>query len=95
LNCQKDFAIATQLLRCSTTIGANIEEATAGISRKDFASKMSIASKEAGESRYWLRLISQSNLVRNADISDLLTDIEELIKMLTKIVKTTQQEPPI
>jgi len=94
LNCQKDFAIATQLLKCSTSIGANVEEATAGFSRKDFASKMSIASKEARESRYWLRLISESNLVKNADISNLLTDIEEIIKMLTKIVKTTQQEYP-
>jgi four helix bundle protein len=95
LNSQKDYAIATQLLRCSTSIGANIEEATAGVSRKDFALKMSIASKEARESRYWLRLIIESDLVKNTDIPDLLTDIEEIIKMLTKIVKTTQQDSPM
>ena len=63
LTCQKEFVISNQFLRCSTSIGANIEEATAGSSRKDFAAKMSIASKEVRESRYWLRLIAESNLV--------------------------------
>jgi four helix bundle protein len=55
---------------------------------------MAIASKEARESRYWLRLIFESKLVNKVDHPELLTEVEEIIKMLTKIVKTTQTEPP-
>ncbi len=89
---QNEYIISKQLLKCSTSIGANIEEATAGSSRKDFCSKMAIASKEAREARYWLRLISDSNLVEGFDFSELLSEIEEIIRILTKIVKTTQLE---
>jgi four helix bundle protein len=89
---QKEYVISNQLLRSSTSIGANIEEAQAGISRKDFAAKMAIASKEARESRYWLRLLSDSGLIKDYDFTDLLTEIDEIVKMLTKIVKTTQLE---
>jgi four helix bundle protein len=92
---QREFIISKQLLRCSTSIGANIEEATAGSSRKDFVSKMAIASKEARESRYWLRLLSDSNMVDNFDYSPLLSEIDEIIRILTKIVKTTQLDQQI
>ena len=89
---QREFVISRQLLKSSTSIGANIEEATAGFSRRDFSAKMAIASKEARETRYWLRLISDSNLVKDYNFVTLLTEIEEIIKMLTKIVKTSQHE---
>jgi len=90
----KEYVISNQLLKCSTSIGANIQEATAGSSRKDFASKMAIASKEARESRYWIRLIADSGIVKNFDFSELKSEIDEIVKMLTKIVKTTQQDSP-
>jgi four helix bundle protein len=89
---QKEYVISNQLLRCSTSIGANIEEATAGMSRKDFAAKMAIASKEARECRYWLRLLSDSKMVKDFEYAELLNEIEEIVKILTKIVKTTQLE---
>ena len=54
---QNEFVLSKQLLRSGTSIGANVEEALAGQSRADFLSKMSIASKEARETHYWLRLI--------------------------------------
>ena len=54
---QNEYVLSKQLLRSGTSIGANIEEATAGISKKDFIAKMSISSKEARETRYWLKLI--------------------------------------
>jgi len=57
---QSEFILSKQLLRSGTSIGANVEEAIAGQSRKDFISKMSIASKEARETNYWLRLIRDS-----------------------------------
>lgn len=86
-----EHIIARQLLRCGTSIGANIEEALAGYSKKDFASKMSIASKEARETSYWLRLIQKSNLL-DFPIDDLLLKVDELIKILTSIVKTVQSK---
>ena len=86
---QKEFDISRQLLRSGTSIGANIEEALAGYSDKDFAAKMSISSKEARETRYWLKLIDESQHFK-IEVSSLLKDCEELIKMLTAIVKTVQ-----
>ena len=66
-----------------------MEEATAAISKKDFTNKMSIASKEARETRYWLKLLQESQLV-NRDYGTYLKEIEEIINILTAIVKTAQ-----
>ena len=62
---QHEYVISKQLLRSGTSIGANIEEATAAESRADFIHKMKIAMKEARETHYWLRLIDQSALIEN------------------------------
>ena len=83
-----EFVISRQLLRCGTSIGANIEEATAAQSRRDFLAKMAIAGKEARETRYWLRLLQESQLV-SIDVSAELAAVNELVRMLTAIVKTT------
>ena len=88
---EKEFIISKQLLRSGTSIGANVEEATAAISRKDFAFKMSISSKEARETRYWLRLLESSNL-SNVQVDELLEEIEQIISILTAIVKTAQEK---
>jgi four helix bundle protein len=85
-----EYVFADQLLRSSTSIGANVAEAGAGQSKKDFISKMAIASKEARESRYWLRLIHKANL-SDLDLKEYLEEIEQIIKILTKIVKTSQE----
>lgn len=61
---QNEFIISKQLLRSGTSIGANIEEATAVQSKKDFLHKMSIASKEARETSYWLRLLKDGDLIK-------------------------------
>jgi four helix bundle protein len=90
LSAQNEFVLSKQLLRSGTSIGANVEEALAAQSRRDFLSKMSIASKEARETRYWLRLMSASH-IGNQDYSSLLKDAEELVKLLTTIVKTTEK----
>jgi four helix bundle protein len=90
LQTRNEFVISKQLLRSGTSIGANIEEATAGQSRKDFASKMAISSKEARETYYWLRLLRDSNMVGELDFSKLVNDCEEIIRILTAIVKTVQ-----
>jgi four helix bundle protein len=79
-----------QLLRSATSIGANVNEASAGQSKRDFITKMSIASKEARETAYWLRLLSESQWY-TADLSDHVRESNEILKILTKIVKTSQE----
>jgi four helix bundle protein len=86
----REYDLSQQLLRSGTSIGANVEEATAAQSRSDFLSKMSIASKEARETRYWLRLWKESRPVE-IDLTQALDHVEELIRILTSIVKTTKE----
>ena len=86
---EKEFVISKQLLRSGTSIGANVEENLAGQTKKDFIAKMSIASKESRETSYWLRLLQASNLV-NLTYEKYLSEINEIINILTAIVKTSQ-----
>jgi len=88
---QNEFILSKQIVRAGTSIGANVEEATAAQSRKDFISKMSISSKEARETNYWLRLLRDSNLCEGIDYNESIKESEEIIKILTSIVKTTQK----
>jgi four helix bundle protein len=86
----KEYVISKQFLRSATSIGANVVEALAGQSRKDFLSKMSIASKEARETFYWLQLLKFSDLVKiNVEVN--LNKCDEIIRLLTAIVKTTKE----
>ena len=87
----KEFILSQQVLKSGTSIGANVEEALAGVSRADFVAKMGIASKEARETHYWLRLLRDSNTTSPDKIDPLLIKAEELLRLLTAIVKTTQQ----
>lgn len=89
LNAEKEFIISKQLLRCGTSIGANIQEATAAFSKKDFIHKMSISSKEARETKYWLQLLKKSDLT-NINVKNHLKEVEDLVNILTKIIKTAQ-----
>ena len=89
---QNEFILSKQLVRAGTSIGANTEEATAAQSRKDFISKMSISSKEARETNYWLRLLRDSQLCKGIDFTDLIKESEEIIAILTSIVKTSQKK---
>ncbi len=85
-----EFVLSKQLLKSGTSIGANISEALAGQSKKDFIAKVSIASKEARESLYWLELIEYGGFAEQYDITIIKERNIELIKMLTAIVKTSQ-----
>jgi len=86
----KQFEISGQLFRSGTSIGANVEEALAGHSRKDFLHKMAIASKEARETNYWLRLLRDTEIISNSLSQPIIEESEELIKILASIVKTGQ-----
>ena len=87
---KREYILSRQLLKSGTSIGANVEEATAAQSKRDFISKMSIASKEARETRYWLRLLDKSKLVE-LDYSPYLDSIGHIINIITKIVKTSSE----
>ncbi len=86
---QREYVLSKQLLRSATSIGANVEEASGGQSRKDFLAKMYIAYKEARETKYWLRLLEKSKLV-NIDLTNELIYADEIIRILSSIVKTTE-----
>ncbi len=88
-NEQREYVLSKQLLRSGTSIGANIEEALAAGSKKDFTYKMTIASKEARESFYWIRLLIDSNYLDKERNNHLLKKSEELVKILTSIVKSS------
>lgn len=87
---QKEFVLSKQLLRSGTSIGANVEEAIAAISKKEFVSKMSIANKEARETKYWLRLLQKSALT-NIVVENELREVNDIVNILTKIIKTSQE----
>ena len=88
---QNEYVLSRQLVRSGTSIGANIEEAIAAQSRKDFISKMAIASKEARETNYWLRLLRDTSILKDIEIDKLLADSEKLVRIITSIVKTSNQ----
>lgn len=88
---RREFVLSKQVLRAGTSIGANVEEAIAGQSRRDFAAKMAIASKEARECEYWLRLLRDSGTAPRTTIDPLLSDCDELIRLLTSIVKSASR----
>lgn len=92
---RKEFVLSKQLLRAGTSIGANVQEAQAAQSRKDFASKMAIASKEARETLYWLRLLAESGFFEEyKPLDDMHMEIRVIINVITNIVKTTTDKNP-
>ena len=89
---KKEFILSKQSLRSGTSIGANINEAQAGQSKKDFIAKMSISSKEARETKYWLDLLVETGYLNSSDphVQSLLDESLELVKILTRIIKSSQ-----
>ena len=85
---KQEFVMSKQLLRCGTSIGANIAEAECAISKKDFANKMHIAYKECSETLYWLELLFDTDFLDEKQFSDIYKDCKELVKMLASITKT-------
>jgi four helix bundle protein len=83
---KREYTIANQLWRSATSVGANIEEAVAAFSRTDFTYRLVISLKEARETRYWLRLLRDVRLIENVDTQ--LLEIESIINLLTRIIKT-------
>lgn len=83
--------LGRQLIKSGTSIGANVEEATGAFSKDDFIFKMNISLKEARETNYWLRLLCDSGIIKEADIKDTLKESENLKNILSAIVKTSRE----
>jgi four helix bundle protein len=88
---KKEYTLSKQILRSGTSIGANIREGLEAQSRKDFISKLSISLKEAAETEYWLELFVATDILEEEKTTSMLNDIQELIKILTSIIKTTKR----
>ena len=86
---KKEFVLSKQILRSGTSIGANINEAQQGQSKKDFLMKMNIALKECTETKYWIELLSATDYINQEQKESIIKDCIEIEKMLTSIVKTT------
>jgi len=87
---KKEYVISRQFLRSGTSIGANSEEAIGGQSKADFISKISIAYKEARETKYWIRLLKATNYFDESQADSLLFDLDELLKIIGKIQITSK-----
>lgn len=82
--------LAGQILRSGSSIGANVEEAQAGQSKADFISKLSIACKEARETRYWLRLLTATDVISENKLSALTDEANQLTAILITIINNTR-----
>lgn len=87
---QNEYVLTKSLLKSGTSIGANVAESSVAQTKKDFITKMPIATKEARETKYWLKLLSESKIIE-INLNDYLADIDEIIKILTSIVKSSQE----
>jgi four helix bundle protein len=88
---KKEYVMAKQVLRSGTSIGANISESIFAQSRMDFVSKMSIALKEANETRYWLDLLVETGYIEIAHYDSITDDISKIIGTLVNIINSTKK----
>ena len=88
---KKEFIMTKQLLRCGTSIGANIAESQQAQSRPDFISKLNIALKESYETNYWLRLLYETQYLSQEQFDSVVADCSELERLLISIIKTAKQ----
>ena len=88
---KKEFVLSKQILRSGTSIGANIHEAVASESKKDFVHKLGIAVKEARETSYWLNLLKDSDYITKDEFNKLNNSCDELVKILNSIILTTKE----
>ena len=90
-NKKKEYILSKQVLRCGTSIGANVKEGVQAESKSDFIHKLNIALKEASETDYWLNLLKDSEIIDNTSFESISKDCIELIKIMTAIIKTSRK----
>ena len=87
---RKEYVLSKQVLRSGTSIGANVEEAIGGQSKKDFVSKLSIAYKETRETIYWLKLMKETKYIENSQADELIGNCDELARIIAAILKSSR-----
>jgi four helix bundle protein len=80
----------SHFLKSGTSIGANVEEALQGQSKKDFIAKIQISLKEGSETKYWLRLLCDSGYATQEEVDHLLEQLDEILPLLTSIIKSSK-----
>lgn len=90
VDAKREYVLSKQLLRSGTSIGANIEEAIGGLSKKDFIARLGIAYKEARETHYWIRLLRDTEYLSANEAHSILQDCEEILKLLTSIITSSR-----
>ena len=88
---QREFTLTKQLLRCGTSIGANVAESQQAQSRADFVSKLNIALKESYETDYWLRLMYETQYLTSEEFQSIIVDCHEIEKLLISIIKSLKE----
>ena len=89
---KREFVMSKQILRCGTSIGANVRESKNAQTDPDYLSKMNIALKEADETQYWLEVLLQSQFITEEEYKSLNEDLKEIIAMLVSTVKKIKQK---
>jgi four helix bundle protein len=89
----REYHLGKQLLRCGTSIGANVREAQSAESRSDFIHKMGVAQKETSEVIYWLELLSVSGYLNQTEFNSMINDANEIQKIIRSIILTTKKRP--
>ena len=88
---QKEYTLSKQLLKSVTSIGSNLEEAVGSISKKEFRAKIFISYKEARETKYWIRLLRDSEYLQNEIATSLIEDLDQILKILGATLKTVSK----
>ena len=84
---KKEYVICKQILRCGTSIGANVRESKNAQTDPDYLTKMNIALKEADETQYWLEVLYRSTIISETEYKSMNEDLKEIIAILVSIVK--------
>ncbi|WP_206075168.1 four helix bundle protein [Mangrovimonas spongiae] len=88
---ENEYVLSRQILKSDTSIGANVEEAIGGISKKDFRAKMSISYKEARETHYWLRILKDTDYITDSEFEKLEKELSSILKILFKIIQSSKE----
>ena len=88
---RNEYVMSKQILKCGTSIGANVAEAQKGQSKADFTAKMQISLKEANETEYWLRLLHRTEYITKEQFVSMHRDVNELIALLSSICKSSKE----
>ncbi|WP_426429719.1 four helix bundle protein [Winogradskyella sp. HB-48] len=88
---KNEYVLSRQILKSGTSIGANVEEAIGGISKKDFRAKISISYKEARETYYWLRILKDTHYITTEEFDVLENELSSILKILFKIIESSKE----